>query len=348
MRINYNKKAIATSIIVLSLISIITISILATTFVILNNQSEKEAPLEKDVEDEKIEPIPEPEETIPEPEETIPEPEETIPEPACVDSDGGKDYYTKGTISPVNETYDEIYGVNYDSCVHLLTGPIETCGEKILCFLVELYCSDTLDSLVEPHLCPYGCNDGACLHSGSGVSETVILNVFGIEAEYEVGVPVFSTEKEYTLPFPCPTDACDVNTPNFCDNICSNSGGFSDVVNNPFIHSADKAYECHCEKLPSEQWNFEIPGFPHNKDDCYFNNRIKVKIKNTGLNDINKEDWIIHEIDGVEVPITQIFSINLGEINTVILTEESYSSGDHNVTLGLKEGPKKSITFTCE
>ena len=254
MRINYNKKAIATSIIVLSLISIITISILATTFVILNNQSEKEAPLEKDVEDEKIEPIPEPEEIIPEPEETIPEPEEiipepeeTIPEPACVDSDGGKDYYTKGTISPVNETH----GVNYDSCFKLGEKfmPVDTCGEKIFCFLAELYCSDTLDSLVEPRLCPYGCNDGACLLSGSGVSETVILAGF----EYEVGVPVFSTEKDYFFPFPCPNDDCDsVYVPNFCNTLCSESEGFA--INNgfPTIHNYAKAYACHCEKLPSE------------------------------------------------------------------------------------------------
>jgi len=62
----------------------------------------------------------------------------------CYDSDGGKDYYTKGYIDYGSE------GKGYDRCY-----------EGYENYLVEYYC-DSSGSHIEIYKCPYGCSDGAC------------------------------------------------------------------------------------------------------------------------------------------------------------------------------------------
>jgi cysteine-rich repeat protein len=67
----------------------------------------------------------------------------------CNDTDGGKNYYLKGTVhwGPINEKYFDAT----DSC--------DSAGETLL----ENYCEsgDHMDTF---YICPYGCNNGACLN----------------------------------------------------------------------------------------------------------------------------------------------------------------------------------------
>ncbi len=63
----------------------------------------------------------------------------------CTDSDGGKNYEVKGSVT-------DQYGTYTDTCLD----PIK---------LVEYYCSSTGTAAKEVYVCPYGCKDGACIPS---------------------------------------------------------------------------------------------------------------------------------------------------------------------------------------
>ncbi len=67
----------------------------------------------------------------------------------CEDSDGGIDYYTKGTVS-VCTIYDQGGGCS---------GLVDSCNGNVL---TEGYCEDTSLKSVK-YTCPYGCSDGSCV-----------------------------------------------------------------------------------------------------------------------------------------------------------------------------------------
>ena len=77
----------------------------------------------------------------------------------CSDTDGGLNYYVKGSIS-----WSDSYG-NYNF------GP-DYCVDSTK--LAEGYCypGNTLPPQVQYALCPYGCYNGACLSSGSNITNT--------------------------------------------------------------------------------------------------------------------------------------------------------------------------------
>ncbi|MEK9132169.1 MAG: hypothetical protein AAB606_00460 [Patescibacteria group bacterium] len=74
------------------------------------------------------------------------------PESTCIDTDGGKDYYTAGRVNTVNKIGDTVDSGAY----------FDTCDRDTL---VERYCTSATDSvsLAEGHLCLNGCKDGACI-----------------------------------------------------------------------------------------------------------------------------------------------------------------------------------------
>ena len=77
----------------------------------------------------------------------------------CTDSDGGKDYYVKGTASGY---YNGVYTNNSDTC---LTGPsVGSSTTSQSQYIGELYCSSN-NLMAEVYTCPGGyiCNDGACV-----------------------------------------------------------------------------------------------------------------------------------------------------------------------------------------
>lgn len=65
----------------------------------------------------------------------------------CSDSDGGKDYYTKGHLIWTTQNYEVD-----DYCVDNGTGEV-----------MEHFCHENMDMYgTEIYICPYGCEDGAC------------------------------------------------------------------------------------------------------------------------------------------------------------------------------------------
>lgn len=72
--------------------------------------------------------------------------------PYCIDSDGGIDYFSKGTLTGRWGEGSEYSSDLVDSC-NVLSGPN---------ILVERYCIDNYPK-VEIYDCPNGCLDGACI-----------------------------------------------------------------------------------------------------------------------------------------------------------------------------------------
>ncbi len=79
-----------------------------------------------------------------------------ITEIKCTDSDGGKDYYTKGYITHTDGTKE------YDECS---TGAYKD-------YVWEYYCT-TLGTGLLNYKCQYGCSDGACNSEAQTITLTV-------------------------------------------------------------------------------------------------------------------------------------------------------------------------------
>lgn len=83
----------------------------------------------------------------------------------CTESDGGKDYYTKGTSSYPHGPL----GADTDSCTIQSPGsteqmPVEECEGGDDCHVIELFCTPQGEKLdFEIYNCPNGCQDGACI-----------------------------------------------------------------------------------------------------------------------------------------------------------------------------------------
>jgi len=87
----------------------------------------------------------------------------TTPKPSCTDSDGGKNYYTKGTITG-----------------NLLSGNISSdmCVDDNS--LREMFCNS--DHYGEPTLfdCPYGCSNGACNNENTSSELNLVAKGFNV------------------------------------------------------------------------------------------------------------------------------------------------------------------------
>ncbi len=86
-------------------------------------------------------------------------PKITIPE-KCTDSDGGKNYYVKGSITFTTSEYPDRYHISTDSCCDNedCSGRTSEAGPTVL----EYFCDNGKYRRV-PFKCPNGCQDGACL-----------------------------------------------------------------------------------------------------------------------------------------------------------------------------------------
>lgn len=83
----------------------------------------------------------------------------------CEDSDGGKNYYTRGTITG---TVIPEWVVLHDMCYLIETNGTSTAvanctGDDYRCKLNENWCEGSSYSYEQYH-CPYGCKDGACMN----------------------------------------------------------------------------------------------------------------------------------------------------------------------------------------
>jgi len=72
---------------------------------------------------------------------------------ACTDSDGGKNYYARGTTQGI---YGSVIGFSTDYCTEGVTME----GHPVN--LVEFYCIDDKNYNATGYFCSYGCNNGQC------------------------------------------------------------------------------------------------------------------------------------------------------------------------------------------
>ncbi|NYZ76909.1 hypothetical protein H0O02_01180, partial [Candidatus Micrarchaeota archaeon] len=91
----------------------------------------------------------------------------------CTDSDGGKNYYVKGTAAG---TLSSANMVTTDICMKDVQGaPLGYTNEQITKGLSEVFCEGNVVKS-EVYVCPNGCKEGACLTSsascGNGICET--------------------------------------------------------------------------------------------------------------------------------------------------------------------------------
>ncbi|MBU1204711.1 MAG: DNRLRE domain-containing protein [Nanoarchaeota archaeon] len=95
-------------------------------------------------------------------------PEDCKEETICTDSDGGKDYYVKGTASGEAYWKDE-YVTKTDACYNCnnLAVTFDSCDTGPDCCVSDWYCN--MDGKVSSASlnCPYGCEDGACIEEGT-------------------------------------------------------------------------------------------------------------------------------------------------------------------------------------
>ncbi len=96
----------------------------------------------------------------------------------CTDSDGGKDYYTKGAVSGLNEA--EVLGEE-DYCTDQ-SGLYYLESE----YLREYSCEDYLNYVYEDYNCPNGCSDGACLAEEPKENEIHISTCEELQAINEI------------------------------------------------------------------------------------------------------------------------------------------------------------------
>lgn len=88
----------------------------------------------------------------------------------CVDSDGGKDYFTKGNSITTDNTYNNTIFICEETCTIEVDGSgmvqgYESCsGDN--CYVRECYCSGGIDQYKD-YKCSGRCEDGACIEDSN-------------------------------------------------------------------------------------------------------------------------------------------------------------------------------------
>tara|TARA_Y100000310_G_C20583462_1_gene764170 strand:+ start:58 stop:1317 length:1260 start_codon:yes stop_codon:yes gene_type:complete len=196
-------------------------------------------------------------------------------------------------------------------------------------------------------------------NSNNNVQEGLIVN----GKEVQQGVAIYNQynpeECLYSVYFSCDyfNDGCDDDSiMQVCKDSCYNtggreygSGGFGRLEENGVVN----AIQCSCSQCTSSEngeKDFEFINTRTICRDSFGKNGIEVVVKNIGSSDISKDDWIVHKIDGEIVEVWP-FSIKVGEsgqVFTVVRTKDNdYTTGEHNIEIGLSEDNIKSTKVTC-
>jgi hypothetical protein len=89
-------------------------------------------------------------------------------EETCVDGDGGKNYYVKGTVSASDESGAD------ECCTSLGEGGNSCPGNGDI--LKEWYCDSTTLGEDEFYKCPFGCSNGACIGESSSSGKITYID----------------------------------------------------------------------------------------------------------------------------------------------------------------------------
>ncbi|MBM3233882.1 hypothetical protein FJZ19_02185 [Candidatus Pacearchaeota archaeon] len=181
--------------------------------------------------------------------------------------------------------------------------------------------------------------------------------------EVQQGIAIYNQynpeECLYSIFFACDVfeNGCDdEGIMDYCKNKCvetggrpSGTGGFARLQNEGVIN----AVQCFCSQCLSSETgekNFEFVNTRTLCRDSFGKNGIEVVVKNTGSSDISKNDWVVHKIDGQEIDVWP-FDIKVGEsgqVFTVVKTKDkNYTSGEHNIEVGLSQDNIKTTKVTC-
>ncbi len=109
---------------------------------------------------------------------------EDVCELTCSDTDGGKDYYVKGTVIDANDQKGTDFCWNYDFQNY---GSCE--GNESGCVLVEHYCTKNESIGKEKYDCPYGCYDGICVKENE--KEPPVAKIYASSISGEAPLEVF-------------------------------------------------------------------------------------------------------------------------------------------------------------
>ncbi|MBT3836140.1 DUF4215 domain-containing protein [Candidatus Woesearchaeota archaeon] len=139
--------------------------------------------------------------------------------PTCTDTDGGKSYEVKGTISYTNSGGTDICVAGKQLIADFKDDgkPLPSGINESKTYLVENYCASD-KPLVEYYECPNECKDGACIKpvqnqnfdaqtvatingTCTSASTTVVAQVLYKGSNYFVDELTSNTEKKYTLEF---------------------------------------------------------------------------------------------------------------------------------------------------
>jgi len=90
--------------------------------------------------------------------------------PTCTDSDGGKNYYVKGTVEGSWEGYENIEKETDACCIDCENRISVEKAEN----LIEVFCNDKGYIDLEIYECPNGCEDGACIEAENVTKELSI------------------------------------------------------------------------------------------------------------------------------------------------------------------------------
>ena len=134
-----------------------------------------------------------------------------------------------------------------------------------------------------------------------------------------------------------------------CINSCIETGGRKFGTGGYLI--LENAIQCACSQCLSIEngtKDFQIINTRTGCTNIFNSNRIKLEVENVGTSDINKNDWMVHEIDGQSVNVWP-FSIKVKEHGLVFsdIDSENYSSGEHFIRLGLNNENIKEMTVIC-
>jgi hypothetical protein len=172
----------------------------------------------------------------------------------CVDSDGGLNYYVKGTVTVC--TFTEQGG----GC----GAAIDSCNGNIL---TEGYCKGTdLNSLT--YTCPYGCKDGACIPTTTTTIPVSCVN----HNECSQACDYLGTEKwQYSRKWQgiCPQGVYGCMTGDCCLGQCSDKVGcfcqhtnVVDMYGNVCSAGKTCGQDCYCHCPSGYVYDWTAPGFP--------------------------------------------------------------------------------------
>ncbi len=139
-----------------------------------------------------------------------------------------------------------------------------------------------------------------------------------------------------------------------CKNSCHNTGG-REFGTGSYARLQEEGeiigIQCSCNQcLSIEGGKKDFQLFDKRCRDIFGENGINLRIRNTGLSDILRNDWVVHRINGEEVVVSS-FNIKVGETGFIFTEtrtkDNNYQSGEHLIEIGLSKDDIREFVVIC-